>query len=274
MVAGKTVLITGSTDGVGRYVAAKLAAAGAQVLVHGRNAERANRMIREIEATGGSVRFYQADLSSLAAVRSLAADISRDCVRLDVLINNAGIGPGRLFFSRRQLSADGHELRFAVNYLSGFLLTHLLIPLLRNSSPARIVNVASAGQQAIDFSDVMLTRGYSGLRAYYQSKLAQVLFTLDLAQELDGSGVTVTCLHPASLMNTRMVRQVGVPPMSSVRKGGEAILNLAISPELAATTGVYYDGLTLSRANPQAYDLGARKQLRKLSADLAGLPRT
>src|SRR6185437_263757 len=124
----------------------------------------------------------------------------------------------------RRTSADGHELRFAVNYLAGFLLTQLLMPLLRQSAPARIVNVASAGQQALDFSDVMLARGYSGSRAYCQSKLAQILFTIDLAHELEGSGVTVNALHPATYMNTTMVRQAGVTPISSVEEGAQAIL--------------------------------------------------
>ena len=128
--------------------------------------------------------------------------------RLDLLINNAGIGSGGPQ-GTRQTSADGYELRFAVNYLAGFLLTHLLLPLVRNSAPARIVNVSSLGQQAIDFADVMLTHGYSGSRAYCQSKLAQIMFTIDLAQELDGSGVTVNALHPATYMNTTMVRQSG-----------------------------------------------------------------
>ena len=135
------------------------------------------------------------------------------------------------------MSADGHELRFAVNYLAGFLLTRLLLRLLRKIHPARIVNVASAGQQAIDFDDVMLTRGYSGSRAYCQSKLAQILFTVDLAEELDGAGVTVNALHPATYMNTTMVRQAGVTPWSTVEQGADAILNLATSPRSQAAAG-------------------------------------
>src|SRR6202040_3398234 len=134
--------------------------------------------------------------------------------------------------SGRQTSADGHELRFAVNYLSGFLLTHLLLPLLKASAPARIVNVASAGQQAIDFSDVMLTRHYSGAAAYRQSKLAQILFTVDLADELKGSGVIANTLHPSTYMNTTMVRQSGTSPISRVEDGAAAILQLAVSPAL------------------------------------------
>ena len=183
---GKTFLITGSTDGVGRHVALELGAAGATVLLHGRSRERADEVISEIRKHGNSnAIFYPADLSSLQQVRALAETVRRNHDRLDVLINNAGIG-SRSGGPQRRTSADGHELRFAVNYLAGFLLTRLLLPLIVASAPARIVNVASAGQFPIDFDDVMLTRGYDGGRAYTQSKLAQVMFTFDLARELDG----------------------------------------------------------------------------------------
>src|SRR5262249_18393702 len=148
-------------------------------------------------------------------------------------------GPG----ARREVSADGYELRFAVNYLSGFLLTHLLLPLIERSAPARIVNVSSLGQQAIDFEDVMLNRSYAGVRAYCQSKLAQVMFTFDLAQQLDPKRVTVNSLHPASYMDTTMVRQAGVSPWSTVEEGAEAVLNLVTSPSLDAITGRFFDGL-------------------------------
>src|SRR5262245_61411400 len=222
---GSTVLITGATDGVGRMVADRLADTGARVLVHGRNRERGAQVIAEIERRGGRAEFLAADLASLANVRTLAEAVRQTANRLEILINNAGLGTGAGGGSR-QTSADGHELLFAVNYLAGFLLTRLLLPLLKDGAPARIVNVASAGQQAIDFSDVMLTRGYSSTRAYCQSKLAQIMFTLDLARELDGSGVTVNSLHPASYMATTMVREAGITPWSSVEQGAEAILNL------------------------------------------------
>jgi NAD(P)-dependent dehydrogenase (short-subunit alcohol dehydrogenase family) len=185
------------------------------------------------------------------------------------LINNAGIGVGRPG-ARRQTSPDGHELRFAVNYLSGFLLTHLLLPLLKVSGPARIVNVASAGQQAIDFNDVVLTRRYSGTRAYCQSKLAQIMFTFDLSEELAGSTVTANCLHPATYMDTTMVRMDGLAPMSAVDEGADAILHLATSAAMEGNTGLYFDGLRPSRANAQAYDVTAREQLRRLSDQLVG----
>jgi NAD(P)-dependent dehydrogenase (short-subunit alcohol dehydrogenase family) len=190
--------------------------------------------------------------------------------RLHILINNAGLGTGTGGGSR-QISADGHELLFAVNYLAGFLLTHLLLPLLKESAPARIVNVASAGQQAIDFNDVMLTHGYSGTRAYCQSKLAEIMFTIDLARELHGSGVTVNSLHPASYMATSMVREAGIAPQSSVEEGAEAILNLALSPELEGRSGLYFNRLKEARADAQAYDGEARGRLRALSLQLVGL---
>jgi NAD(P)-dependent dehydrogenase (short-subunit alcohol dehydrogenase family) len=267
-LAGKTVLVTGSTDGVGRMVAARLGAMGARVFVHGRDAERGARVVAEIESGGGTATFLPADFADLAAVRRLAAAVRQTTDRLDILINNAGIGTAG---GVRQESADGFELRFAVNYLAGFLLTSLLLPLIKASAPARIVNVSSGGQQPIDFADVMLIRGYSGARAYCQSKLAQILFTIDLAAALKGTGVTVTCLHPATYMDTAMVRRAGVAPLSTVAEGAEAILNLAISPALAGRTGLYFNGLREARARTQAYDAEARRRLRAISFELTGL---
>ena len=270
-MAGKTVLITGSTDGVGRYVAARLAAAGANVLIHGRDQARAKTLADEIRGQGHiEPIFYQADLSSLAGARRLAAAVLAGHQRLDVFISNAGIG-SRSLGSERQTSADGHELRFAVNYLSGFLLAHLLLPLLKASAPSRIVNVASLGQHPLDFDDVMLTKGYNGNRAYAQSKLAQIMFTIDLAQELEGSGVTVNALHPATYMNTTMVREGGITPISTVEQGGEAILHLAAGDDVAGKSGLFFNGMQQAQANPQAYDAGARKRLRALSLELTGL---
>ena len=267
---GRTALVTGATDGVGRVVARELAGQGWRVLVHGRDRGRGEALVREIEQAGGSATFLAADFASLAEVRRLAAEVRKQTDRLELLINNAGIGtagnaPGR------QTSADGHELRFAVNYLAGFLLTHLLLPLLKAAAPARIVNVSSAGQQAIDFSDVMLTKHYSGVSAYCQSKLAQILFTVDLADELKESGVIVNALHPSTYMNTTMVRQSGNSPMSKVEDGAAAILQLAVSPALAGKSGLYFNVLREARANPQAYDAAARRRLRALSLELTGL---
>jgi NAD(P)-dependent dehydrogenase (short-subunit alcohol dehydrogenase family) len=268
---GKTCLVTGSTDGVGRHVALELAAAGATVLVHGRSRERAEHVVSEIRKRGnGNAIFYPTDLSSLQDVRELAETIRRNHDRLDVLINNAGIG-SRSGGPERRTSTDGHELRFAVNYLAGFLLTRLLLPLMVASVPARIVNVASAGQFPIDFDNVMLTHGYDGGRAYTQSKLAQIMFTFDLAHELEHTGVTVNCLHPATYMDTTMVRESGVSPISTVKEGADAVLNLALSDDLAGRTGLYFDRQRMSRANAQAYDETARRQLRALSFELTGL---
>jgi NAD(P)-dependent dehydrogenase (short-subunit alcohol dehydrogenase family) len=267
----KTALVTGSTDGVGRLVARRLAEAGARVLVHGRNRERGERVVAAIEEAGGAAAFLAADLASLAEVRGLAEAVRQSTDRLEILINNAGIGTGGAG-APRQTSADGHELRFAVNYLAGFLLTRLLLPLIRNSAPARIVNVASAGQQAIDFGDLMLTRAYSGTRAYCQSKLAQIMFTIDLADELRGCGVTVNALHPATYMDTTMVRRAGITPWSTVEEGGEAILNLAMSPALEGRSGLYFNGRSEARADAQAYDAEARRRLKAISLELTGIP--
>jgi NAD(P)-dependent dehydrogenase (short-subunit alcohol dehydrogenase family) len=268
-VGGRIVLITGSTDGVGRRVAERLGARGATILIHGRDASRAAALRAAIERGGGRAVVHLADLASLAEVRALAATVRREHPRIDVLINNAGIGTGAPG-SGRETSRDGHELRFAVNYLAGLLLTRLLLPTL-NADGARIVNVSSIGQQPIDFSDVMLTRQYSGVRAYCQSKLAQIMFTIDLAEELAGSGVTVNALHPATYMDTTMVRRSGVQPMSSVDEGADAILRLAASADVAGRSGLYFNGQAQARANAQAYDAAARARLRALSLDLAGL---
>jgi NAD(P)-dependent dehydrogenase (short-subunit alcohol dehydrogenase family) len=257
----QVILVTGSTGGLGREVALRLAAGGAHVIIHGRNAERGREVVEEIEKAGvGSARFYAADLGSFAEVRRLAEEIRRDYDRLDVLVNNAGIW---LTQGERQLSADGHELHFQVNYLSGYLLTRMLLPLLEASAPSRIVNVASAAQNPIDFSDVMLERGYSGSRAYAQSKLAQVLFTVDLAEELRDEGVTVVSLHPATLMATDMVREAGISPRATVDEGADAVMRLITSDDVQS--GQYYNGLQPGRPNAQAQDAEARARLRALS---------
>lgn len=266
---GRTALVTGSTDGVGRRVAQRLGGSGAKVLVHGRDLRRGHAVVTAIEAAGGRAEFLAADFSSLGQVGRFAEAVNNATDRLDILINNAGIGfgvPG----AAREFSADGIELRFAVNYLAGFLLTEALLPLLESSAPARIVNVASAGQRAINFEDVMLEQGYDGQRAYCQSKLAQILYTFDLALRLSGRGVTVNCLHPATYMDTTMVRDSGIEPWSSVEDGADAILQLAASPELEGVSGRYYNGLDEERAHEQAYDAEARERLRALSLRLCG----
>lgn len=266
------ILVTGSTDGLGKSTARDLAAAGATVLLHGRDPERGDAAVREIREETGTddLHYHVADFSSLEEVRRLADEITSDHDRLDVLVNNAGIGAGRRGETSRDLSRDGYELRFAVNYLAPFLLTRLLLPLLQKSAPSRIVNVASAGQSPISFDDVMLERGYGGMRAYAQSKLALIMFTFDLAEELEGTDVTANSLHPASLMDTKMVFETFGSASSSVREGTDATVHLAISPKLEGISGRYFDGRREARADEQAYDPEARARLRRLSEELTG----
>jgi NAD(P)-dependent dehydrogenase (short-subunit alcohol dehydrogenase family) len=257
------VLVTGATDGLGRGLAAAAHAAGATVLVHGRSEERIAATVAELGA-GDRVRAYRADLASLDDVRRLADDVLAGEPRLDVLVNNAGIGSDIPGGGERMESADGHELRFAVNYLAGYALTRRLLDLLRRSAPSRIVNVSSGGQMALDFDDVMLQRRYDGVRAYCQSKLAQILFTFDLADELEGSGVTATCLHPATYMPTKIVHS----PISSIDEGVDATMRLVCDPALEGVSGRYFNGTREARADAQAYDGDARRQLRELSERL------
>jgi NAD(P)-dependent dehydrogenase (short-subunit alcohol dehydrogenase family) len=272
-MAGSTILITGATDGLGRGLALKLAAGDATLLLHGRDDARGQDAIEEIGRRTGNerLRWYRADFSSLDKVRHMALRIETEREALHVLINNAGIGTTLDGDQERKESDDGYELRFAVNYLAPFLLTRRLLPLLLRSGQARIVNVCSAGQSAIDFDDVMLERGYNGFQAYCQSKLAQVMFTFDLAEELRDSGVTANCLHPATYMPTKMVHAAGVSPTSTLEQGVRATLRLAIDPELDGVSGVYFDGEREAGAHAQAYDREARGRLRELSERLAGL---
>ena len=265
--AEATVLVTGATDGLGKRVARELAGMGATVLLHGRRPERLETSLEELRREKGSERLgsYVADLSSLGEVRGLAEQVLSEYDRLDVLVNNAGI-----ISREREESVDGHELTFGVNYLSHFLLTSLLLPLLKDSASARIVNVASAGQSPIDFDDTMLERGYEAMTAYTRSKLAQVMFTFELAGRLSGSGLTVNALHPASLMDTKMVLGTFGYTMSTVEEGAEAVVRLAASPELEGVTGRYFDGVREARANRQAYDAQARRRLWALSEKLCG----
>jgi len=263
-------LVTGSTDGLGRELALRLGGAGYHVIVHGRNEERGRAVVTEIESRDGSADLILADLGSMAQVRQLAAQVLREYERLDLLVNNAGIGRGE-DGATRQESEDGHELRFAVNYLSHFYLTRTLLPLLRESAPARVVSITSTAQQAIDFDDVMLERAdYEGARAYAQSKLAQIMMTLDLAEELEGTGVTVNAVHPAIYMATSMVLNRGGTPMATIDEGADPVMQVITSP--VAGSGNYYRQATSARASAQAYDHEARRRLRELSTQLAGLP--
>lgn len=246
-----TILVTGSTAGLGLEVARRLGERGETVLVHGRDEARLADARESTGAAGG----HLADLSSLEDVRRLAAEVSGQHGRLDLLLNNAGIiVSGR----ERRLSADGHELGFAVNYLAGFLLWHELCP-------ARVINVSSIGQQAIDFDNVMLERGYTSMRSYAQSKLAQILFTFELAERAP-DGVTSDALHPATLMDTQMVRGFMGPrgARSTVAEGADTVMHVIDSPG----TGRYFDGQKESTADRQAYDPEARRRLWELSESL------
>ena len=263
----QVVLVTGSTAGLGQEVARRVASSGAHVIVHGRNRERGMALVEEIERKGsGSARFYAADFASFAQIRELGEAILRDYERLDVLVNNAGFGRTP---EERLLSEDGHEFRFQVNYLAGFLLTRMLMPRLLSSTPSRIVNVSSLAANAIDFDDVMIENNFSGGRAYGQSKLSQVMMTFDLAEELAGTGVMVNALHPASLMPTGMVLRRGVQPRATIDEGATAVMQLITSTEIEG--GQFFVGLRPGRANAQAYDLEARAKLKDLSEDLTDL---
>jgi NAD(P)-dependent dehydrogenase (short-subunit alcohol dehydrogenase family) len=242
-----TVLITGSTDGLGRALAGELAGRGHDVVVHGRSRERVDAVARAVGAAGAHV----ADFARLDDVRALAEAAHG----VDVLVNNAG-----LTSRDRQLSEDGHELTFQVNHLAGFLLTLLMLP-------PRTVNVASIGQRALDFDDLMLERGYEGYRAYAQSKLAQVMFTFELAERRPD--LIVNALHPATFMDTKMVRETFGTARSTVAEGVEATAQLV---ELDGVTGRFFDGVRQARADRMAYDRGARRRLWDVSAELTSAP--
>ncbi len=266
---GRTVLITGSTDGLGREVARRTAALGAHVIVHGRNAARGAEVVQEINATGtGSAKFYAADFASIAGVRAFAAELRRDYQQLHMLINNAGVLIPR--DEPRRTSQDGHELHFAVNYLAGYVLSHELRPLLQRAAPSRIINVASLSQTPIEFDDVMLERPGAAARGYGQSKLAQITMTMDMAPELEPLGIRIVALHPATLMNTSMVTESGMRPRSTVDEGADAVMQLVTMQELP--TGAYYNGQQRATPNAQARNDEARARLRALSRELTGVP--
>jgi NAD(P)-dependent dehydrogenase (short-subunit alcohol dehydrogenase family) len=252
------VLLTGSTSGLGAWLAPRLAAAGLTVLMHGRH--EASLRAR-VAAVGPRAVGFVADLSSLAECRRLAAAVAARG-DVDVLVNNAGVGfgaPG----SGRELSPDGFELRWAVNYLAPVVITRGLLDTLRMNAPAVIVNVGSAGQVPIDFSDLQMERHYDGTVAYRRSKLALAAWTFQLAEELHDSGVLVNCLHPASFMDTGMVREAGVTSVSTVDEGGEATLRLILSPP---GSGKFYNGLREARAHPDAYSPAVRSTLAAVTA--------
>jgi NAD(P)-dependent dehydrogenase (short-subunit alcohol dehydrogenase family) len=256
--ADSTILVTGATDGLGRALAGRLHADGATLLLHGRDQAKLDALAAELPG----VRTLRADLASLDEVRRLAGEIGE----LDVLVNNAGIGSGMPEGRERAESRDGHELRFQVNYLAGYLLTELLLDRLR--TPARVVFVASLGQMPIDFDDVMLERNYAGIQAYCQSKLAQIAYAIALSERLDPERITVNSLHPSTFMPTKMVlaeRGAGEDPLE---QGVEATRRLVADPSLDGVSGRFFDRFEESSPHPWALDRANRERLVELSERL------
>lgn len=216
----QTILITGSTDGIGKLTALSLARQQAHIIIHGRDKEKTNRVARELIDSTSNTRIdgFTADLSSLGEVRRFAKEVLEKHTTIDVLINNAGVG----FPDPRLFSKDGYELRFAVNYLAPFLFTRLLLPALRNAAPSRIVNVSSAGQSPVNFDDIMLEKKFDTVTAYTQSKLALIMFTIDLAEELKKENITVNALHPGTYLNTNMVNRASITPWGKAETGADA----------------------------------------------------
>lgn len=268
--AGKTVLVTGSTDGLGRELAREFAAEGAHVIVHGRNAERGQALVDEINASGkGSARFIAADFASIRAVREFAATVARDTPTLDLLVNNAGVAFND---GERRTSQDGHELHFAINYLAGWILVHELRPALKAAAPSRIINVSSGSSSPIDFDDVMLEQPGAARRGYGQSKQAQATMTQALAPSFLADGITMISLHPATLMETTMVKGLGIPPRSTIQDGVDHVMGLAHAPTLVPGAFYLEKGEPRDTMDPQGQDPDAQAKLLALSAELTGVP--
>jgi retinol dehydrogenase 14 len=282
-MAGKTVLVTGGTGGIGEATASGLAVLGADVAVTGRDRARTEAAVESIRAASGNggVRAFAADLSAQSEVRRLAADVLDTYPRLDVLVNNVGG-----FWAHRHVTADGLERTFALNHLAGFLLTNLLLDRLKASAPSRVVTVSSGAQSmgTIDFDDLQGERRYSGQRAYNQSKLANVVFTFELARRLEGSGVTATVLHPGVVRTAfsaedpapflRWLLPLARPFMKSPAAGARTSIYLASSPDVDGVSGAYFAKGKAKSANKSAYDFAMAARLWQVSADLVGLPLT
>jgi NAD(P)-dependent dehydrogenase (short-subunit alcohol dehydrogenase family) len=279
-MAGKTVLVTGGTGGIGKATALGLATLGARVAITGRDRARAQAAAADIRTATGNdaVDAYAADLSAQAEVRRLAAEVLATYPRLDVLVNNVGG-----YWAHRHVTGDGLEHTFALNHLAPFLLTNLLWDRLLASAPARVITVSSGAQAMgrIDFDDLQGERNWSGQRAYNQSKLANVMFTYELARRLEGTGVTATVLHPGVVRTAfgaedpagwqRLFLPLVRPWLKSPAQGAETPIYLASSPEVAGVTGRYFANRKPKTSNRASYDTEAQARLWRVSADLVGL---
>jgi retinol dehydrogenase-14 len=275
-MSGRTVLVTGATGGIGRATALGLSRMGAHLAVTGRDRGRTESAAREIRAaSGGQVAVFVADLSSQAEVRRLANEVLERLSRIDVLVNNVGG-----YWNTRHATAEGLERTFALNHLAAFLLTNLLLDRLKASAPARVVTVASNahGQGSIDFEDLQCERSYSGARAYNQSKLANVLFTYELAKRLPATGVTANALHPGVVRTSFGAEDPGVtqrllvpfmrPFMKAPARGASTSMHLASAPHLEQVTGRYFANSNPKRSSKRSYDEAAAARLWQVSADL------
>lgn len=265
----RIIVITGSTDGLGRALAGALAREpDTTLLLHGRDQRRLDELAADLAGERAAVQTVRADLSELAQVHRLADEIASRTRYVSVLVNNAGVGGGEPDGVDRRLTVDGYELRFAVNHLAAFALTRRLLPLLDRGAPARVVDVASLGQAPIDFDDPFLAHGYTGTRAYGQSKLAMITTALVFARQLDPRRVTVNSLHPATYMPTKMVLQTVGHSVDSLETGLRATRRLVLDPRLDGVTGQFFDRTETARAHPDAYDPRVQQQLWDLSVRL------
>jgi NAD(P)-dependent dehydrogenase (short-subunit alcohol dehydrogenase family) len=281
-MSGKTVVVTGGNSGIGLETAAALSAAGARTLITARDASKGSAAVERIRTRSGNpdVDLVVFDLASLASVREGAAQILKQCPRIDVLINNAG-----LMQSVRTVTADGFETTFAVNHLGPFLLTELLLERLKESAPARIVNVASdahaSARHGLDFDDLQSTQGYRGMQVYGRTKLSNIYFTTELAERLAGTGVTVNCLHPGTVAtgfardgDSNGVIAFGIrlvaPLMLTAEKGARTSIYLASSPEVEGVTGKYFVKCKPRRPSQAAQDRDAARRLWEVSEELVG----
>jgi NAD(P)-dependent dehydrogenase (short-subunit alcohol dehydrogenase family) len=277
-MAGKTVLVTGGTGGIGLATAAGLAGLGARVGIVGRDQARAEAAAARLRAVGGDISVFTADVSSQGHVRRLADEVKAAFPRLDVLVNNVGG-----YWASRHVTEDGFERTFAVNHLAPFLLTNLLLDRLLSSAPARVVTVSSGAQAMgrIDFENLNGEHGYNGQRAYNQSKLANVMFTFELARRLEGTGVTATVLHPGVVRTSfgredsgrwmRLMLPIARPFMKSPEQGAATSIHLASAREVEGATGQYFANSKPRAASRAAYDTAAAARLWDISAELVGI---